>query len=475
MPKPVTITSPPSRSSQQKLPWIVVVLGCCVLIFCASSREVVSQESDAPAETPAPAAKAPGEFGVEGFDSTSEDVVDPTLIEDEKMTEEEEKALKVELSLKRCDSILRAGESYAKHRELIQKSIEYGVYRLTMVSHRNELSKISGSFLRDIRNAAFLQNKPSLAESFRKAYLTDVMAKLVELLDGNFNVRMQAVVLLTELNLIEANAAKQRDAVAFVPVKDPLMAVLKDKKQKTALKVVAVNGLRRILETADPKTTDKVDISVVLASEIQDAKTHPWYQMRLAETLGTIDIVRDNRNQPLIVKTLIEVLMDSGRPWVVRATAAHALGRAEYDPQINVSLVAYEIVEFANQYAAYLKQNPLDVNSHYCAWMLYTAFQPGDALERTEGAGLLARVGGNTFAAHRAKVEGAYKTVLPMASLVLNTPARVAVNVPQSLVDQLNAWMQKNRPDDLKLDPNLAPLAGHEQQQASTATADATR
>lgn len=474
MPKPFSTTSSPVRSSQQKLPWIVVTLGC-VLVFLASSTGVVSQETETSDETPAPVAKAPGEFGVEGFDSTSEDVVDPTLIEDQKMTEEEEKALKVELQLKNVKSKLRAGESYAKHKELIQKSIEYGVYRLTMVSHRNELSKISGSFLRDIRNAAFLQNKPSLAESFRKAYLTDVTAKLIELLDGNFNVRMQAVVLLTELNLIEANAAKRREAVAFIPVKTPLMDVLKDKKQKTALKVVAVNGLRRILETADPKTTDKVDIAVALASEIQNAKTHPWYQMRLAETLGTIGIVRDNRNQPLIVKTLVDVLMDVERPWIVRATAARALGRAEYDTKINVSLVSYEIVKFASEYAVHLKQNPLDVNSHKCTWRIYTAFQPANAQERTEGAGLLARVGGNTFAAHRAKVEGAYKTILPLASLVLNTPARVAVSVPQSTIDQLDAWTQKNRPADLKLDPNLAPLAGPDQQQASTATADASR
>ena len=68
----------------------------------------------------------------------------------------------------------------------------------------------------------------------------------------------------------------------------------------------------------------------VLIKEFERKKTHPWYQMRLAEAMAGLEMQTNVQEQAVILQALTKAVvdLDHSRAAPVRAQAAMSLGRA---------------------------------------------------------------------------------------------------------------------------------------------------
>ena len=185
--------------------------------------------------------------------------------------------------------------------------------------------------------------------------------------------------------------------------------------------MAAVNGLVRILRLGNPPVLVRTKIAEGLVAELKNKKAHPWYQMRLAGALGSVDIDLDQaRKEPFVVNILKLVMADSERTWSVRAEAAKSLGRVPLPPAVNPPSVTRAVAAFALQLATAAQQSPQQKPDDP-KWRgefikLYLAFQPLDANDlmanKTAKAGLL----NNPAAAAKA----AYDLIVPLVAAILH-------------------------------------------------------
>jgi len=377
-------------------------------------------------------------------------------LENELLTDEREQELKVELLKKKYKSVLYAGELKESSKEVLDMLAEYSVYRLSMKKYRGGLSEVAEELFRDIHIAASLQNKPSLASGFRRYFLDQVVTRTTDLLDGNFQVRMQGVAVLIRLNLVEENPKEKTTAVAFLPASRPLLQVLDDEEQLDGLKIPIILGLGRIAATADPNARLRVHIATSVIRELAEKQAHWWYQLRLVEALGKINQLDDPSatGRPFIIIVLSETLADKERHWLVRCEAARSLGRARVNSDINLGLIAFEIAGLSREVADAYNQEPNVFPWRECFWKLYLAFKPQNEEELRNKAGLLNKV---TSAPNRKLVEEAYALVSPLTRYVFNNE-NLRKKIPKADLAKFDEWLAKSQPDDRSLAPGVAPI-----------------
>ena len=138
-----------------------------------------------------------------------------------------------------------------------------------------------------------------------------------------------------------------------------------------------VKGLVRLATLPDVNSQLRMQIVDTLVSQLNSSgKEHKWYQWRLAEGLGKINVVQNQDKRPFVPQGLARVLTDTERPWLVRGEAAQSLGRLPYDSNIDVGLLAYEIAQLAQQMTdAFNKQPKLSIWK-LCFMKVYGAFKP---------------------------------------------------------------------------------------------------
>jgi hypothetical protein len=290
--------------------------------------------------------------------------------------------------------------------------------------------------------------------------LQEVVDRTRELLDGNFFVRLQAVVILSRLNLVEGNPTKRIEEEAYIPAAEPLLAVVNDETQHDALKIVAVRGLGRIASTADLDAAVKLQMAQAFIDELGDPALNDWYQFRLVEALGTIEnLVNDQNGQPFIVKALSEALVDRERHWLVRCEAAKSLGRTTLDRNINVGLLTFEMVRLARDMTEAQQKNPGEFYWMECFWRLYLAFKPEDKDEKQRIVGLLDRAEAGTIGGQdKSDVVEAYKQIIPVAKIILNNAQPAPTPIPAANLNTLDQWLKNNQPANLRVAPGLQPI-----------------
>ncbi len=372
-------------------------------------------------------------------------------------------------------SALRTGKRSRSADQMIRKGVRYRLYKMTMKKNQGALHKIREELLRDLKGAGLLEKKLEAKVSFREFVVQEVTARAEELLDNNFHVRLQAVIVLAQLNLLEEDRRNKQPAVAFTPAAEVLLKVVVDKDQPQAMKIQAVKGLKRIALLGRPDNDLKFRIADNLVEQLTDENLHYWYQMRLAEALGAIDLfLHRNTQTPFIVDALSKVVVDRKRHWIVRCQAARSLGRAHLVPQgtggraggkVNVRLIAYQIADLGRQMADGYNKNPRAFYWKDCYFKLYLAFQPLDDGEKRRHAGLLMRmeqIKDPRFAADKQLVKDAYQAVvLPLARDVLkpNAPARL----PKEMLNEIDEWLLKKKPPNVRIWPGLDPLISESQ------------
>lgn len=382
-------------------------------------------------------------------------------IVDEKITAEEVTRFLKSKEYRKYRSALRSGDLNPTTRELIEKGIRVRVLRMSLKSERLNLYKRRLELTRDVRDAGRQQSDTAVARQFREFVLGEVTKNCRLLLNNALHVRVNAAIVLAHLDVIPPNPTKHILPVAYAAVADTLVSAISDKKQHEAVKIWATRGLWRVARFGEPRIKMRLSMSSALIAELNNSKAHPWYQARLVEALGAIDQPLNRAGKPFIVRTLLQVLLDSHRPWTVRSAAAKALGRASLDRQTNVSVLATEVVNLGRKMADAYNRAPRAPYWKQCYLDLYLAFHYFNDLEKKHGDGLLEKVAQAPLAArHKNFVTGAYQQLLPMVNHVLN---RDGTPIPRTILTPVSGWLKTNSKGTLQVHPGLPPITNTQQ------------
>lgn len=369
------------------LPWRLMWAFGLVCVLCPATARAQNDPPQAkdgkPAEVESPLP--------EGYQPPL-DPPEMMQIEEMLLTDEERTAWRKEGVLKKFQQIIRKGEmrSEAAKNDVI-RGIRYRLNELTIPANRKNLTTLRGRITGssgDLVQAGRMMDKPEQRTEFRgKQLLPLVVEETSKLFDNNFYVRIQAALLLGELNLVEEDAGKGIKAEPFPPAYKPLCQALLDPSQPDSVKIVCTLSLIRILAGGDPNTLigkpnveQKREIAQAIISELmrKDPEPHPWYQTRLVEALGYNDQMIDLNRNPFIYNCLIAVLNDKDRDLRTRVQAAWSLGRhPEKGP--NIPQMIAQVAALGIDLAEAQAKNPKDPVWRRCAWVLYLAFKNRDA------------------------------------------------------------------------------------------------
>lgn len=324
---------------------------------------------------------------------------------------------------------------------------------------------------RELRSTGKLAARVDQVKNIRTTACKEVAARAEEVLDNNYWVRLNAVILLGNLNVLEDDGARGTNRQAYAPAYKPLVKVLQTPtggqldQQHESVKIVAAKGLQNIALTAslaDLGVLDKDEIAKALISELKQPNIHWWYKQSLIEALSAVDLVQDAKTaKPIILEALGDVLTDQNQELIVRAYAAKALGRIpmpEGANQVNWDTLAHRIVQLAKEVAETYQKAPGRADLREALWCIYLAFKPETQLEiqrystHSQKAGFLS----NTVPA---VIQDAYQQVVPLTSHAINQPIQgQAAQIPAEQIASLTQWLQNKTPANNKLAPNISDL-----------------
>ena len=311
-----------------------------------------------------------------------------------------------------------------------------------------------------------LNAKTPVARDYLLKQITDHCEKL---LDNNFVVRQNVILLLGTLAANYPPTGKPGEPTPYDPAYSVLLKVIKDDKQHEALKVDALIGLLRICKLGLPlpdanNDRKRAEIAIALVPELAKKSTHWWYQCRLAECLGAAGVTYDpgNKSNPLILQTLAEVVADPQRHFQARVEAAKAIGRLPLDNQVNIVPVVYHIVNLGYQIVQAHNANPKKepwgnyffTPQPQLGFGLYYAFRSENGAARVAGGkrkpGLL-----EAFPAAK-EVRDAYEQMLLMTLHFLDNPGK---QVAEPQMKSFGEWLRTRGPANDKLTEGSPPLS----------------
>ncbi|MBC7818519.1 MAG: hypothetical protein IAG10_16655, partial [Planctomycetaceae bacterium] len=282
-------------------------------------------------------------------------------------------------------------------KKIIDNGAKYWVYRFTMKKYYEEETPKKADKLAPVKKGEpprerlhdlrkrlldVVRNNAKITPVAREYFLRQVTEHSAELLDNNLVVRQNILLLLGQLPLDNGIIGKGIEPAPYVPAYTVLLKVIKDEKQHEVLKITALTGLLRIcrlgLASADPANDKKrAEIAMALVPELAKKNTHWWYQFRLAECLGAAGVTFDpaNKNNPIVLQTLAEVVADKGRHLQARCEAARAIGRLPLDSTLNMTPVLFEIVKLGNDMVQAYNANPKKDSWANYFITLYLAFK----------------------------------------------------------------------------------------------------
>lgn len=341
---------------------------------------------------------------------------------------------------------------------------------LPPIPFRRQLPKFNDLFLREIKGAAKDQNSASLKKLFRKYVFDGIITKSQDLLDNNFYVRLNVVMLLNRLDIV-AGGLGGKGSVSYAEIAVPLMDIMRDKDQSEPVKIAAVQGLKRVLLASQATRDQKNAIAVELMSQLDQKASMYWYPWVLVEAIGCIDeplilqtVPGDPAptQKPFHVQKLVDVMRDQNRPWIVRSEAAKSLGRISLHPTVRSDLIAHEIVVLSGGMSAAYNKNPNQFYWQQCFLDTYLAFKPLDATERARITQVKPATLISKFAAQKA-VSDTYKQILPPVLHILKQPTvinGVLTNapIPVAILQAQQTWSNDNKPSVDRVAPGLPQL-----------------
>lgn len=348
--------------------------------------------------------------------------------------------------LRDFDELLRGGKINGNaDKKLIADGARYQLYLMTFKNDPNkpenptDLKKLRANILRDIQ----FSGRVSGNFQARELYLEELTKRAPDLFDNHRLVRFSAVVLLTELDLKDADRRKKTERTAYTLAYAPLLKVVQSKTQPIELKIVAANGLGRIGEMGAPSNALRVKIAEAIIAEIRNSlKDHSWYQRSLVDALGSMGITDNLARQPVVVDELLNVMKDPKRTWGVRSAAAYNLGKLPLSARSDIKLITYSIVDLTRKMVKEYNENNNARFWKRCFWNVYLAFKP---VAPGADNGLAQKKVNQTI------VNDAYKQIIkPVATIVQpGVTPKIAADVTKSMDD----WLKKNLPKNFRVAP----------------------
>jgi hypothetical protein len=344
-------------------------------------------------------------------------------------------------------------------RKLVADIVRWRLSLLTRKEFREQTYAKRQSLLQDISTYPSPQNKNN--RDVRKFILTTIVEQAPELFKYHVIARINGAILLAELSdpaYNEADGDNRKPAEPCVRALEPLSELVNDKKQLIAPRIWGVNGLVRLAALPELKQVPRNQIVETLVKLLNEsADEHEWYQWRLAEGLGKLNIAQ-NKEKPLAVpQALAKVLASRKRTWLVRSEAALSLGRLSYTLEIDAGLIAYEIALLAQQMAeskAY-SDDPKLALWKLCFLKLYGTFKPLDVEQKR---GLLTQTEKGPLASYRRSVQEAFDVVLPVIRKMVSEDQEGM----ETALAGLRKWLDANIPKNFKIHPDEEAIISDE-------------
>lgn len=353
---------------------------------------------------------------------------------------------------------LAAGKLNGNAPKIIDEGFRVNVLALSLTEQRDELTDDRKGVVRYVDTYVAAKNV-----EMKKFACKTIVKYATQLLDGNFHVRLQAVLLIGELDISpEVPGLRPTPAVAYIDGLPALLDVIHAPEggidQPEPVRILAAMGSRRLLERG--RHTLKINSKLPdeaarrMLAELSGNGTD-WYHQRLIE--GVIETAVDtvpnaqNQQEPLIVEALARILANPGRSLRIRARAAYLAGRTPMPGGVQAAPLAYSIVKLTKQVADELNQKRIQ-SEHAIFYLndIYLAFKNRPGESTTDGrklAGLMSTL-------NQPPTKAAYDDILPVVQSIFRqfqqagNKAEVQATINAALVEKLNAWP---KPDDMKL------------------------
>jgi hypothetical protein len=275
-----------------------------------------------------------------------------------------------------------------------------------------------------------------------------VVKQAEKLLDGNLEVRKQAINIIGSLNV------SNRPAVPYSGSQAVLLRVART-SPFPEVRLLALSYLHRIVRFVKLPRNEEMAIAGVMANELMKPKQDSGLYYRVAQWLGDIRYTMDviGAQKPSCTIGLVTSMSDPERSWFARAVAAHSLGDTGDGAGIKWPVIAWKIAEFTHDAGVEFErqrklkgQAPNPIDAEAMADIIF-GFTPSTQAEIDAGKGLKNR-------SADAITTQAYQKILPVVAGALDRKGAISA---KALTD-LKAWVDANKPKDLIYSAKAPPL-----------------
>jgi hypothetical protein len=335
----------------------------------------------------------------------------------------------------------------------IEEGIRMLVHELSLKSRRDTLSDARKKILREI-------DPNAKGQQMREFVMGEIIKRATELLDGNYHVRMHAVLLISELN-IDPGQFPRKPPVAHVNGVPTLLDIVDAPqnaiKQPVAVRVLAARGIARLLHEGRQTLPANQKLTPEVAGRVLSQLTRrndPWYTQRLMDALIETALqtvsVDGNPPRPLIVEALARLMTDTKQPYSVRTHACYCLGRTPMPGGINAAPVGWSISQLASQIATDINQGKVNgTQGYFLLQTIYLGFQADTQNEKTETTTDGRNKAGLVNSLPSQPIQNAYRDFLPLFNGVI----KLVINGNRVIVkpEHIQTLRQVQKPQDLTL------------------------
>ena len=376
------------------------------------------------------------------------ETIESISIEKELLKPGEAKAWNTSKNISAFRRALKSESLQQSEIQLIRKFARIQVLEFSMKERRKALPKLRQSILSRLNDSK---------GKARSLYIKELISNIKLLLDGNLQVRLQAVYLLGKLDAVKVNSFKRTPPVPAPEIVPPLLKILKDLTQPQQVRIAAVDqGLYRVCLFGQAKVSVRNEIANGIVKALQTReKNHWWLNRSCVKALSLVNIVYDTtpKQKPFVTTVLIEVMKDRTMTWEVRSAAAHSLGRIKLDGRQNISLIANEILRLGVEMAQVYNLYPRQAHWNRSFGNLYLGFHPLDKKELQKKSGLLEQIKRPGTRGHQKNVDETFKQLI-----ILCQPVIDGKKIPPSKIEAVEAWRKKNQPKSRSIVSNSPPI-----------------
>lgn len=333
-------------------------------------------------------------------------------------------------------------------------------YYLSKITHEEVRQKIPQNVTQRF-HAELLQS--SHRPAARAALLDEILRIIPDLLTHPDDlIRVNAVLLLTELSIEPANFQTQTPALPYTPTHRVLISILGDSQQKMECRILASRGLSRIArddEANSLSSNERSDIAIALVGGLASVPSGKadevwWFRYRVVEALGYVNRLDNVSGQPIVIDTLLAVLGDPDEHLLVRSQAALSVSRLPYAGSTNVQLITHEICRLIMRLSVEFEKNPRNPYWRDYFGRVYLAFRPENQQQANKNWGLTSQIRRPGLGGSSAYVEAAFERAIPIFKAILEPEN--PTQIPQQSLKTFQEWVAANQPSNRKVTPASA-------------------